>query len=75
MLHRKHNANRARGSYGCRYRKRVPYQLQRRVGLGDRLPFAEGHNESMAWHHLRRIGCVPSDACSGEVEAVLRQYR
>ncbi len=72
MLHRNHNANLACGSCCSRYRKRVP---DRRwwAGLGDGFLFTEEYHGGMARHHLRRIGSMPSNARSGEVEAVFGQ--
>lgn len=72
MLHRDNNANLVRGSYCGRYRKRLPDRLQG-VALSRHFPLAEEHDRSMARHHLRRIGSMPSDARSGKVEAVLGQ--
>ncbi len=72
MLHRNHNADFACRSCCSRYRKRVP---DRRwwAGLGDGFLFTEEHDGGLARHHLRRIGSMPSDARSGEVEAVFGQ--
>ncbi len=72
MLHRNHNANLACGSCCSRYRKGVQ---DRRwwTGLGDGFLLAEEYHGGLARHHLRRIGSMPSDARSGEVEAVFGQ--
>ena len=72
MLHRDENANLVRGSYCGQYRKRLLNRPQG-VAFSHRFRFAEEHGRSVPRHHLRRIGSMPSDACSGEVEAVLGQ--
>jgi len=72
MLHRNHDANLACGSCCSLYRERV-LNRRWRAGLDDGFLPTDEYYGGVPRHHLRRIGSMPSDARSGEVEAVFGQ--